>query len=246
MNIVLTGSSGFLGTEIAKFFHERSNKLIGIDFAEDNNAKYLSEFINLDLSDLSIIESQLQNRLKNYDSIDVVINNAAVKPNGFYEKSASYSVSTWDEVMRVNVGAAFFVSKSIFNWLRKSENPSIINISSIYGMVAPDYSIYEDLTQQDSLFNTPVSYSVSKTALLGLTRHLANEWGKFGIRVNSVSPGGVENHQPDFFVSNYKKNTPLNRMAVPSDITSAIEFLISERSNYITGINLAIDGGWVL
>ena len=110
---MLTGSSGFLGTEIARFFHERSNKLIGIDFAEGNNANYLSEFINLDLSDLSIIESQLQNRLKNYDSIDVVINNAAVKPNSFYEKSASYSVSTWDEVMRVNVGAAFFVSKSL-------------------------------------------------------------------------------------------------------------------------------------
>ena len=113
-------------------------------------------------------------------------------------------------------------------------------------MVAPNYSIYKDSNKQDFSFNTPVSYSVSKTALFGLTRHLANEWGEFGIRVNSISPGGVENYQPDFFVKNYKKNTPLNRMAVPSDITSAIEFLVSEKSNYITGINLTIDGGWTL
>lgn len=243
---MLTGSSGFLGTQITKFFQASSNKIIGIDFAESNNTEGLSEFINLDLSDLSLIESRLQNGLKNYDSIDVVINNAAIKPTGFYEKSTSYRVSAWDEVMRVNVGAAFFVSKSIFNWLRKSENPSIINISSIYGMVAPNYSIYKDSNKQDFSFNTPVSYSVSKTALLGLTRHLANEWGEFGIRVNSISPGGVENDQPDIFMKNYKKNTPLNRMALPSDITSAIEFLISEKSSYITGINLTIDGGWTL
>lgn len=113
-------------------------------------------------------------------------------------------------------------------------------------MVAPDYSIYKDPDQQNTFFTTPVSYSVSKTALLGLTRHLANEWGEFGIRVNSVSPGGIENHQPDFFVQNYEKNTPLNRMAMPMDVVSAVEFLISDKSKYITGINLAVDGGWTL
>jgi len=246
LNILLTGCSGFLGTEIAKFFHERNHNVIGVDFAENKNSKYFSNFINLDLRDLSLVESHLQTELENVDVIHAVINNAAIKPNGFYEKSENYEVATWDEVMRVNVGAAFFVSKSILKWLRNAENPSIVNISSIYGMVAPDYSIYKDPDQQNTFFTTPVSYSVSKTALLGLTRHLANEWGEFGIRVNSVSPGGIENHQPDFFVQNYEKNTPLNRMAMPMDVVSAVEFLISDKSKYITGINLAVDGGWTL
>ena len=246
MNLLLTGSSGFLGVEIAKYFHERNHKVIGIDFGKSKNARYLSKFIDLDLSDLSQIEPCLQNELQNYDLIDVIINNAAIKPKGFYEKSANYAVSAWDEVMRVNVGAAFFVSKSMFNWLEKAENPSIVNIGSIYGSVAPNYSIYKDFDERDSFFNTPVSYSVSKTALIGLTRHLANEWGNFGIRVNSVSPGGVENNQPDFFVQKYKKLAPLNRMAMPVDVITAIEFLISDKSKYITGINLNVDGGWTL
>ena len=106
--------------------------------------------------------------------------------------------------------------------------------------------IYKDSNDENFLFNTPVSYSVSKSALIGLTRHLANEWGQFGIRVNCISPGGIENHQPDLFVNNYKKFTPLNKMASPSDVINAIEYLISEKSKYITGINLPVDGGWTL
>ena len=246
MNILLTGSSGFLGLEIAKFFYERNYKVIGLDYIESSNAVHLSKFIKIDLSNLSMIEPNLLSELQNFDSIDVVVNNAAIKPFGFYEASTSYAASTWEDVMKVNVGAAFFVSKSIFKLLQKSENASIVNIGSIYGIAAPNFSIYKDSNDENFLFNTPVSYSVSKSALIGLTRHLANEWGQFGIRVNCILLGGIENHQPDLFVNNYKKFTPLNKMASPSDVINAIEYLISEKSKYITGINLPVDGGWTL
>ena len=119
----------------------------------------------------------------------------------------------------------------------------IVNVLSIYGIVAPDQSIYKGSEYLGQPINTPAIYSVSKAALLGLTKYLSTYWAKKGVRVNAVTPGGIYSGQNDVFVENYSKKVPMNRMANAEEIANGIVFLASDKSSYINGHNLIIDGG---
>ena len=123
--------------------------------------------------------------------------------------------------------------------MKNKNHGSIVNMASVYGIVGPDFSVYEGTEM-----TMPAAYAAIKGGIVNFTRYLSSYFGKNNIRVNAVSPGGVFNNQPNQFVENYIRKVPLQRMAKPDDISPAVVFLLSDDSSYITGQNIAIDGGW--
>jgi NAD(P)-dependent dehydrogenase (short-subunit alcohol dehydrogenase family) len=172
----------------------------------------------------------------------VLINNAAFTGTagleGWVVPFEEQSVSTWRRALEVNLTAAFDLVKGLAPILARSEGGSVINIASIYGAYGPDHRLYADTPM-----GNPAAYAASKGGLIQLTRWLATTLAP-RVRVNSISPGGIRRGQPAAFIERYEQRTPLGRMAVEDDFRGAIAFLATDLSRYVTGQDLAVDGGW--
>lgn len=245
--ILLTGAAGILGSQYADKLASLGAKLVLIDRDEkvhnlvDGAESYVADIANPDEWDK--IEADLAS--KNIE-VDVLINNAAAKSENFFEPFESFPMDDWNEVMGVNLNGAMLACQKFGAKMAARGEGSIINILSIYGLVAPDKSIYEGSEYNGRAINTPAIYSASKAALWGLTKYLATYWGEKGVRVNAITPGGVESGQNDTFRKKYEAKVPLGRMGNPEDLFGALVFLSSDSSSYITGQNIIVDGGWTV
>lgn len=186
--------------------------------------------------------------VKMFGRIDILLNNAATKTaqwDRFFTAYEHFSLNTWKDVMAVNIDGMFLVSQAIgTEMIKQQSGGSIIQTSSIYGMLGPDSRIYEGSFHQGKSFNTPAVYAASKAAVYGLTRYLATYWAKHRIRVNMITPGGIDSGQNDRFRQAYCARTPLGRMADPREIVGAFIYLASDASSYVTGQNIIVDGGY--
>ena len=254
--IIITGAVGLLGTAYTEGFSRAGANVVIVDLngdlctgkAEEMARKYGTEPLGIgcDITNKEEVERMTQEVISKYNRIDVLINNAATQPERFFAPFEEYSVEDWDKVMRVNVTGMFLCSQAVVNEMKRERKGSIINIASIYGVVAPDQRIYQGAILQERQINTPPVYSTSKAGVIGLTRYLASYLAQSGIRVNAVTPGGVYSGQNETFVRNYSERCPMGRMANPEEIFSAVYFLASDASSYITGHNLIVDGGWTI
>ncbi len=182
--------------------------------------------------------------IKSNKRLDILINNAAFVGesdlDGWVDDFSKQSIETWKRAIEVNLTAVFHLSQGFFPLLKINNNSSIINISSIYGFSAPDYSLYVGTDM-----GNPAAYSVSKGGLIQLTKWLSTTLAP-NVRVNTISPGGVWRNQPKQFVERYKSKTPLGRMATEEDFKGVIAYLASDLSAYVTGQNIVVDGGWTV
>lgn len=253
---IVTGALGLIGKEHCKALNEAGANIVVADldelkcseFAKTLSTESLGAY--LDVTNPESVKNLRDKILKRFGHIDILVNNAAINDMFENPKAASeqskfenYPLELWQKSVDVNLTGVFLCSQILGSEMAKQKSGSIINIASTYGITAPDQSLYirQDGTQS---FCKPPAYSATKGAVIMFTKYLAAYWGKDGVRVNTLTPGGVENNQDEFFIEKYSAKTPLGRMANPSDYKGALIFLASEASNYMTGANLIVDGGW--
>jgi len=253
---IVTGACGLLGRQHCEALAEAGAQVVVADLDEQASEAVARELgeghmgLGLDVTSPGSLENARGRILEKYHRIDVLVNNAAI--NDMFENPLlagkqsmfeHYPLEMWNRSWKVNVSGVFLCSQVLGTVMAEQGSGSIINIASTYGMVAPDQGIYRNEAGEQTFYKSP-SYPVTKSAVIGFTKFLASYWGHRGVRVNTLSPGGVENNQDPFFRRNYSSKTLLDRMAAPSDYKGAIVFLASDASAYMTGANLVVDGGW--
>ena len=254
--VVISGVSGQLGYRYAQAFLTRGAQVMGLDLKRSQALNELSvhypdrfSFCACNVTQIDSLREALATTRRVFGEPSVLINNAAIDspPNAPLEETGpfeDYPDDSWDRVMDVNVKGVYLACKIFGAAMADNKRGSIINISSIYGVVSPDQSIYEYRRQRGEIFYKPVAYAVSKSAVLNLTRYLATYWARTGVRVNTLVLAGVENGQDPEFLKAYCARMPVGRMADQDEYNGAVIFLASTASSYMNGAQLVIDGGW--
>lgn len=259
---LITGSTGLLGRQHCFALAEVNCNLIITDINLESlielRLEVLSKFSNIEIHCLKMDvtqESEITNILtfikKNIQRIDILINNAAINPSYSKDNLSNSSrlenleISEWHRQISVGLTGAFLCIKHFGALMKEYGNGGVIlNIASDLSVIAPDQRLYYEPGKAADVQDVkPVTYSVVKTGLIGLTRYVSTYWSKAGIRCNALSPGGIFTGQPEEFVERIKKRIPLGRMAERDEYKSTVQFLCSDASIYMTGQNIVIDGG---
>lgn len=259
---VVTGGAGLLGAEFCRTLISAGAHVVvaDLDFAA---GAALAESLNsgsaasahalalkTDVTSPDSVARLVAETLDAFGRLDILVNSAALDPkfdpahavqgaSGAFE---DFPLSAWQQALDVNLTGMFLTCQAAVKPMLEQGKGVMINISSIYGLVAPDQRMYQQPGQPPRY--KPVYYSVTKAGVLGLTRYLASYYGQAGIRVNTLTPGGVYNDHDADFVQAYSARAILGRMAAGDELNGALLFLASDASAYMTGANLVVDGGW--
>lgn len=235
--IIVTGGSGLIGKSIVNEIKLEGGIAINLDFNVKTDIQNHSYFF--DVTDKNLVMN-LEKILLNYKKIDGLVNAAYPKTKDWGEKLENVSRESFQINVDWQMNSVFSIVKTVVEKM-KNNRGSIVSLASIYGSVGNDFNLY-----QNTNLNPPVAYSAIKGGLINMNRYLASYFAKNNIRFNCVSPGGIFNNQNMNFVENYNRKVPMGRMGSPEDISPAVIFLLSNKSSYVTGQNINIDGGWTV
>lgn len=253
---IVTGALGLIGQKHCEALAIAGANVVVADVDEQKSQAFALQLgerhmgIGIDVTDKASVKKALKVVVNKYGSVDILVNNAAI--NDMFENPAlakdlsafeNYPLDVFQRSLDVNITGVFLCSQVFGSAMAEQGSGSIINIASTYGIVGPDQTIYRNECGEQTFYKS-AAYPVTKGAVINFTRFLAAYWGDKGVRVNTLSPGGVENGQNEFFIHNYSAKTLLGRMAKANDYQGALIFLASEASAYMTGANLIVDGGW--
>jgi NAD(P)-dependent dehydrogenase (short-subunit alcohol dehydrogenase family) len=245
---VVTGGMGQLGREYVSALAERGARVAVFDVAAGEVPEEIRAY-EVDVTDRESIEAATSELVSEWGVPHLLVNNAALDspPDAPPEEVGpfeSYPEASFEQVMDVNVKGTLLCCQVVGSAMAAEGRGSIVNVSSVYGLLSPQQDLYAFRREGGETFFKPVAYSVSKSAVLNLTRYLATYWAKSGVRVNTLTLGGVYNEQPPGFLEAYAARVPLGRMAQAREAVGALVFLASDASSYVTGSNVIVDGGW--
>lgn len=236
--ILVTGGNGLLGKAIIEHLSQKEAITVNIDI--DIEETDLSRgLLACDITNPDNIKEAVEQVIAYHGRINGLVNNAYPRTNDWGSAFEDIKPESLKKNVDWQLISYMIFCQTVLRYMKPKQKGSIVNMASIYGVVGNDFGIYKNTEMEP-----PAAYSAIKGGLINFTRFLASKYGPYGIRINSVSPGGIFDHQPESFVQAYTEKVPLKRMGEPEDIAPAVTFLLSEEARYITGHNLVVDGGW--
>ncbi len=235
--IIITGGDGLLGKAIIKRLVDEGAFCINFDINHLTNDDLSN--VNCDITNRESIDNALNLVIKKYKKIDGLVNNAYPRTKDWGTKFEDIQFDSWKKNIDWQLNSCFYLCQKTLTFMIKNRQGSIVNMASIYGVVGPDFTVYEG-----TAMTSPAAYSAIKGGVINFTRYLASYFGYCNIRINALSPGGIFDNQPPKFIKNYCKKVPLRRLGLPDDISPTVAFLLSDDSKYLTGQNIIVDGGW--
>jgi NAD(P)-dependent dehydrogenase (short-subunit alcohol dehydrogenase family) len=244
---VVSGGVGLLGTEVVTALAQAGARVVIADIDDVKGQKLVSALARkkmsaayqpFDITDINALAANVQSVVKKFKYIDVWVNMAYPRTRDWGNRVEDVAGASFARNIEMHLVSYAMVTKYAAEAMKK-RGGSIINFGSIYGSVGPDFSVYDG-----TAMTMPFPYAVIKAGINNLGRYMASYFGEYGVRVNTIAPGGVLDKQNPSFVKNYSKKAPLKRMALPREIPPAVVFLASEASSYVTGTVLMVDGGW--
>lgn len=244
--VVVTGAFGLIGRALAAAFHERGARVAMVDVAAAKPEESAGAFgegvrgFTCDVTRAGEVADLVRRVVEAFGRVDVLVNSHHYKPQGFTEARAeTFPEELWDAIVGVNLKGTFLTCREFGRRMLEQGKGSIVNLASTYGVVSSNPDLYEG----NSLGN-PVAYSASKGGVIMLTKYLGAYWAERGVRVNCVTPHGVENGHEPAFVERFARKSPMRRLMTSDEVVGAVLFLASDASSYATASNLMIDGGW--
>lgn len=235
--ILVTGGNGLIGKAIVEDIKNKGGIAISADI--NVNTDLENGQIKCDITSFESMKNALDDVIKYFGRIDGLVNNAYPRTSDWGTDFLDMTETNLSTNVDWQMNSYILFCQLAIKAMLAQGSGSIVNIASIYGVVGNDFTIYENTTMK-----VPAPYTAIKGGIINFSRFLASRFGKDGIRVNVVSPGGIFDNQPESFVQAYEKKVPLKRMGLPSDIAPPVSFLLSDEAKYITGHNLVVDGGW--
>lgn len=250
--IVITGGAGLLGQEFVKAVVENKgtaiiadiNEQIGLKVKDKISKEYQSsnvDFIKLDINSDESLNSVISYLDKKYGKIDAIVNNAYPRNKNYGKHFFDVKYEDFTENLNINLGGYFLTSQQFAKYFKNQGFGNIINIASIYGVVAPKFEIYENTPM-----TMPVEYAAIKAGLIHLTKYMAKYFKGMSIRVNALSPGGIFDYQPESFLNKYKETCLNKGMLDKNDLRGTLVYLLSDMSQYVNGQNIVVDDGFSL
>jgi NAD(P)-dependent dehydrogenase (short-subunit alcohol dehydrogenase family) len=236
--VVITGGNGLIGQALVKNAIALGAKVLNLEV--NVTTDWSKGVVLCDITDPEQLKKVFENIINKFGRIDGWVNNAYPRTKDWGNKFEDVELESWQQNVDYQLNSTFTACQLVLEQMKKQKSGSVVNISSIYGVVGNDFTVYENTGGMTS----PAAYAAIKGGIVNFSRYLASYYGAYNVRVNCVSPGGIKQNQHPEFIKNFEKKVPMKRMGTPEDIAPAVSFLLSDGASYITGHNLLVDGGW--
>lgn len=235
--VIVTGGSGLLGKPMVEHLRANGATAINADINIESNLEEGDFYCDITSEDS--VNKLINSVIEKFGRIDGFVNNAYPRTKDWAIKFEEVPLESWKKNVDMQLNSVFMINQKVLVHMKKQQSGSIVNIGSMYGVVGNDFTIYEGFGG-----TSPAAYSAIKGGVINFTRYLASYYGKYNVRINCVSPGGIIDNQNSSFIERYEYKSPLKRMGKAHEIAPAVTFLISDEASFITGHNLMVDGGW--